>query len=188
MQHLVAKMPPALAAAFLISISQILAAAPDSTLTKAGCAQARAQSAVCEAANKHAIERMNARGLEAATLVLDVPTGGLVAFAATPASNVAVKGDEPLNVTTSVLPLSLTKLFLAASWWDHGLPDTTFDCIRSATPEKAEPMTIPEMIVVGCDLPAKQMAIALRKKVGADTVLADFGAIWIWSPGKIITG
>ena len=34
-------------------------------------------------------------------------------------------------------------------------------------------MTIPDMIVIGCDLPAKQMAIALRKKVGAEAVLAD---------------
>lgn len=132
-----------------------------------------AQSAVCEAANKRAIELMNARGLEAATLVLDVSTGALVAFAVTPASNVAGKSDEPLNVTTPVLPLSLTKLFLAASWWDRGLPESSFDCIRSATPEKTEPMTIPEMIVIGCDLPAKQMAIALRKKVGAEAVLAD---------------
>jgi cell division protein FtsI/penicillin-binding protein 2 len=180
MQHPVSKMPSALAAAFLISISQIPAATPDPALTKAdsgvanpSCARAMAQGAVCEAANKRAIELMNARGLEAATLVLDVPTGALLAFAATPASNVAAKGDEPLNVTTPVLPLSLTKLFLAASWWDHGLPDSTFDCIRSATPDKAEPMTIPEMIVIDCDLPAKQMAVALRKKVGADAVLAD---------------
>jgi len=34
-------------------------------------------------------------------------------------------------------------------------------------------MTIHDMIVVGCDLPAKQMAVALRKKVGAEGVLSD---------------
>jgi hypothetical protein len=57
-----------------------------------------------------------------------------------------------------------TKLFLAASWWDRALPDRTFDCTRSATPNKHEPMTIPEMIVIGCDLPAKQMAVACERK------------------------
>jgi cell division protein FtsI/penicillin-binding protein 2 len=34
-------------------------------------------------------------------------------------------------------------------------------------------MTIPEMIVIGCDLPAKQMAVALRKDVGTKEVLTD---------------
>ena len=132
-----------------------------------------AQGAVCEAASKRALELMNARSLEAATLVLDVQTGALVAFAATPGSTTTGKGVEPLKVTTPMLPLSLTKLFLAASWWDRDLPDSSFDCIRSSAPDKTEPMTIPEMIVIGCDLPAKQMAIALRQRVGAEAVLAD---------------
>lgn len=116
---------------------------------------------------------MNAGDLEAATVVLDVPTGALIAFAATPGSNALGKGSGQLKVTTPVLPLSLTKLLLVGSWWDRGLPDRSFDCIRSAAPEKTEPMTIHEMIVVGCDLPAKQMAIALRKKIGAEGVLSD---------------
>jgi hypothetical protein len=106
-------------------------------------------------------------------VVLDVQTGALVAFAATPASNATPKGVEQLNVTMPVLPLSLTKLFLAASWWDRGLPESSFDCIRNAAPERTEPMTIHEMIAIGCDLPAKQMAIALREAVGAEAVLAD---------------
>jgi hypothetical protein len=116
---------------------------------------------------------MNARGLEAATLVLDVQTGALVAFGATPGSNAPDKGGAPLMVTTPMVPLSLSKLFLVASWWDRGLPERSFDCTRSATPDKTEPMTIPEMIVIGCDLPAKQMAIELRREVGAEAVLAD---------------
>jgi hypothetical protein len=72
-----------------------------------------------------------------------------------------------------VLPLSLTKLFLAASWWDRALPDRSFDCNRSAKPDKIEPMTIPDMIVIGRDLPAKQMAVVLRKEVGTEGVLVD---------------
>ena len=115
---------------------------------------------------------MSARGLEAATAVFDVQTGALIAFASTPGTD-ARKDAQPLKVTTPILPLSLTKLFLAASWWDRALPDRSFDCTRSATPDKIEPMTIPDMIVIGCDLPAKQMAVALRKEVGAEGVLAD---------------
>ncbi len=132
------------------------------------------QNAVCEAADQRAIELMKARGLEeAATLVFDVPTGALVAFASLPGPDGAARPLAPLNVTTPVPPLSLTKLFLAASWWDRGLPDRSFDCVRNATPNKTEAMTIPEMIVTGCDLPAKQMAVALRKKIGTEGVLAD---------------
>jgi cell division protein FtsI/penicillin-binding protein 2 len=162
-------------AAFFIAIAQALASTPDSASNQADspCARAIAQGAVCEAANSRAIELMNARGLEAATAVFDVQTGALIAFAATPGPEANRKNTERLNVTTPVAPLSLTKLFLAASWWDRALPDRTFDCTRSATPDKHEPMTIPEMIVIGCDLPAKQMAVALRKEVGTQGVLAD---------------
>jgi|GEM_PF-7023345 len=164
--HHFLKMSAALAA--VVALTQVLAGMPEPE-----CARAIAQGAVCEPANKRAIELMNARGLEAATVVLDVQSGALIVFAATPESNVSGKGVELLKVTTPVLPLSLTKLFLAASWWDRGLPDRSFDCIRNAAPEKIEAMTIPEMIVIGCDLPAKQMAITLRKKAGAEVVLAD---------------
>lgn len=185
MQHRVLKMSVVLTAASLVSITPIPATTPDprggdspppASLREAlstRCARAIARGAVCEAANTRAIELMNAGDLEAATVVLDVPTGALIAFAATPGSNALGKGSGQLKVTTPVLPLSLTKLLLVGSWWDRGLPDRSFDCIRSAAPEKTEPMTIHEMIVVGCDLPAKQMAIALRKKIGAEGVLAD---------------
>ena len=46
----------------------------------------RAEGVVCESANKRATELMNAKGLAAATVVLDVQTGALVAFAATSGS------------------------------------------------------------------------------------------------------
>jgi cell division protein FtsI/penicillin-binding protein 2 len=192
MQLLFSKMLAVLAATSLVALTQVQATTLGAALTKAdsglaasppseslreasraGCARAMAQGAVCVAANTRAIELMNARALEAATLVLDVQTGALVAFAATPGSNAPRKGVGQLNVTTPVLPLSLAKLFLVASWWDRGLPESSFDCIRSAAPEQPEPMTLHEMIAIGCDLPAKQMAIALRKSIGAEAVLAD---------------
>lgn len=176
MRHRLWRMLVALAATSVAAFAQSREVAPDSALTRADseCARAMTQNAVCEAANQRSVELMKARGLEeAATVVFDVPTGSLVAFASLPAPEGAARPIAPLNVTTPVAPLSLAKLFLAASWWDRGLPDRRFDCVRNATPDKTEPMTIPEMIVTGCDLPAKQMAIALRKKIGAKAVLAD---------------
>jgi hypothetical protein len=176
MQRPRSKMSAALAAALLVSIAQIPATTADSGLADSPCARAMAQGAFCEAANKRAIELMNARGLEAATLVLNAQTARWSHSRRRRRQILVARASsyfELLNVTTPVLPLSLTKLFLAASWWDRGLPDSSFDCVRSSAPEKTEPMTIPEMIVIGCDLPAKQMAIALRKKIGAEAVLAD---------------
>jgi cell division protein FtsI/penicillin-binding protein 2 len=163
-----------LIAAYFLALAQGLAATPDFAANPVDpeCARAISQGATCEAANKRATELMNARGLEAATAVFEVQTGALIAYAATPGPDAARKDAEPLKVTTPILPLSLTKLFLAASWWDHALPDRSFDCTRSATPDKKEPMTIPDMIVIGCDLPAQQMAIALRKEIGTKGVLA----------------
>jgi cell division protein FtsI/penicillin-binding protein 2 len=162
-----------LAAAIFLTSAQIRAAMPESDVVDGSCAHTLTQRAVCEAANKRAIQLMNAKGLEAATLVLDVQTGALVAFGATPGANTPAKDVELLKVTTPVLPLSLTKLFLVASWWDRGLPDRSFDCARSTAPERTEAMTIHDMIVIGCDLPAKQMATVLRKKIGTEAVLAD---------------
>jgi cell division protein FtsI/penicillin-binding protein 2 len=156
-------------AAFFIGNAQTRAAPEPAS----PCARALAQGAVCEAANTRAVELMNARKLEAATAVFDVQTGGLIAFAATPGPDPSRPDVEPLQVTTPVLPLSLTKLFLAASWWDRGLPDRSFDCARNATPDKREPMTIPDMLVTGCDLPAKQMAVALRGAARTEGILAD---------------
>ena len=164
----------------MVSFTQVPAATPHS-----GCARAVAQDAVCEAVNQRAVELMKARCLEeATTLVFDVQTGALVAFASLPGPEDVARPIAPLNVTTPVAPLSLTKLFLAASWWDRGLPDLSFDCVGSATPDKTEPMTIQEMIVTGCDLPAKQMAIALRKKIGTDAVLADLERFGFGRPSK----
>jgi cell division protein FtsI/penicillin-binding protein 2 len=186
MQRPVSRISVSFGAAFFLALTQILAASPDAGTTAAdsSCARAIAHGAVCEAANKHAIELMNARNLEAATAVFDVQTGALIAFAATPGPEANRKNTEPLKVTTPVAPLSLTKLFLAASWWDRDLPDRRFDCTRSATPDKREPMTIPEMIVIGCDLPAKQMAVALRKEVGSEKVLADLERVGFGARSK----
>jgi cell division protein FtsI/penicillin-binding protein 2 len=132
------------------------------------CASAMAQRAVCLAANQRAVEIMNARQLEAFMVVQEVRTGVLVAFAASQPSK--------LDVTTAVLPLSVFKLLLAASWWDNHQPDSRFDSYRKGdtrTPTQRMVSTH-EMLVGGSDNAGKQMALALRRSVGTQTVLNDF--------------
>ncbi|MFL6521675.1 MAG: hypothetical protein ACJ8NS_15770 [Chthoniobacterales bacterium] len=62
------------------------------------CASALSKSAVCEAANNYALERMKEANLEAIVVMQDVRTGALVAFAASDPAK--------LDVTTELLPLS----------------------------------------------------------------------------------
>jgi membrane peptidoglycan carboxypeptidase len=125
-----------------------------------GCKDALAQFAVCESANAFAIDSMRSRRLEAVSVMQDVATGTLVVFAASQPSR--------LDVSTQVLPLSLSKVFLAASWWDGKQPDS----LSGTTSEK--PVNIQEMLVGGSDSAGRQVALALRKAVGTQAVLADF--------------
>src|SRR5689334_1788719 len=135
------------------------------------CANALVQGAVCEVANKHALQLMTDRHLDAGIVMQDVRTGALLVFATSQHS-----GRRPVSVGKPVLPLSLSKLFLAASWWDRKQPESTFECRRSGADDQIQTlqMSVHEMLVSGCDLPARQMAAALRKSVGADAVIADF--------------
>lgn len=125
-----------------------------------GCKEALAQHAVCESANAVAIDAMRKRGLEAAMVMQDVSNGALVVFAASEPSK--------LDVSTQVLPLSLCKVFLAASWWDHRQPD-----LVASTPSE-QSVNVHEMLVGGSDSSGRQVAFALRKAVGTQAVLADF--------------
>ena len=134
------------------------------------CANALAQRAVCVAANTRALEIMSASHLEAFTVVEDVRTGALVAFAASVPSS--------LDVTTPVLPLSLSKLLLSAAWWDNQQPDSSFDSSKgmanAQNPAYRARVSVHEMLVGGSDSAGRQMAVALRKSVGTKAVLADF--------------
>lgn len=133
------------------------------------CSAAITAGVICEAANQRALEIMNASNFEAFTVVQNVHTGALIAFAASQ--------PEKLDVNSQVLPLSVAKLLLAASWWDNGQPNTQFDGYRGAadTRKPEERMvTIHEMLVGGSDNAGRLAARALRKSVGTDTVLRDF--------------
>jgi cell division protein FtsI/penicillin-binding protein 2 len=132
----------------------------------APCADSLARGVVCEAANRYARESMQQSGLTAIIAVQDVRTGALVASAAS--------RPDVLDVTTQVLPLSFMKVFLAASWWDHHLPDETFDCVEKNGKEpRTLHISVHELLVTGCDLPGKQMALALRRAVGGLAMISD---------------
>jgi cell division protein FtsI/penicillin-binding protein 2 len=139
------------------------------TFAESHCKLALAQYAVCETANAFANDLMRGRHVEAVSVVQDVSTGAILLFAAS----------EParLDVSTPVLPLSLSKVFLAASWWDHNQPDMKFENIHGIenvkNPAYRSRVDVHEMLVDGSDSAGKQMAVALRKAVGTDVVLAD---------------
>ena len=129
-------------------------------LFAAPCTRALTQGAVCETANQHALGYMKTNNLTAVTVVQNVRTGALVAFAAS----------EPmrLDATSAVLPLSVVKLFLAASWWQH----------RNANDFVATDgnrVSVHEMIVSGSDNAGRLTATELRKTIGADDMIKDLG-------------
>jgi Penicillin binding protein transpeptidase domain len=134
------------------------------------CVNALRQRAVCAAANKRALAIMRARRLKAITVVQDVRTGAIVAFASSHPSEV--------DITTPISPLSLSKLFISASWWDNRQPDSSFDSTRgtsdASNPAYRSRVTIHEMLVGGSDSAGRQAAVALRKSVGTKKVLEDF--------------
>jgi cell division protein FtsI/penicillin-binding protein 2 len=145
----------------------LMAAAPlacsvHSGFAAPGCKQALAQLAVCETANAFAIDAMRSRRIEAVSVMQDVATGALVVFAASKPS--------ALDVSTLVMPLSLSKVFLAASWWDNNMDNNG----RAASHTSEKPVNVHEMLVSGSDSSGRQLALALRKSIGVQKVLADF--------------
>jgi hypothetical protein len=95
----------------------------------------------------------HARG---AVRVLDVRTG-----------NAVVSAGVGRDVAAPVLPLSVIKLYVAAMWWDHGAGDGSLE----------EPgvgrVSVHDVIAYGYDRPGKEMAVMLRRKIGAKAMLAD---------------
>jgi cell division protein FtsI/penicillin-binding protein 2 len=77
-----------------------------------------------------------------------------------------------------VLPLSLSKLFLSASWWDNQQPDASFDSSKGTAnarnPAYRDRVSVHEMLVGGSDSAGRQMAVALRSSVGTEAVIRDF--------------
>ena len=128
-------------------------------IAESPCEEALAHHAVCEPANALAVDAMKRSRLEAVSVMQDVRSGALVVFAASQPSE--------LDVSTQVLPLSLSKVFLAASWWDHHQPDLLED------PPTGKQVKIHEMLVGGSDSLGREVALTLRKAVGTQTVMTD---------------
>jgi cell division protein FtsI/penicillin-binding protein 2 len=137
------------------------------TFAQPGCRQAIAQKNLCRPAASLAITMMQDRHLVATTVVQDVSTGALIVFASSRPTD--------LDVATPILPLSLSKLYLAASWLDHKLPDQKLESHDSTGTKNPthQRISVREMLVGGSDSAGRQMAIALRNSVGTQAVLAD---------------
>jgi hypothetical protein len=96
--------------------------------------------------------------------VREVRTGDVLAHVGTP----------DLGVDTPLAPLSIIKVFVAASWIQHGLGNVAVDCGRPP-----RPMLVEEMIASGCDSAGADMAVQLRRRIGAQAVLRDLRAFGI---------
>jgi cell division protein FtsI/penicillin-binding protein 2 len=129
------------------------------------CANALAQHAICAAANEEAARLIAARHLAGAIVIQDVRTGALVAFASVPAPPDSAGKNLNIDVTSPVLPLSLTKVLLAASWWDHEH--------QINASHRGAPTDVREMLVTGSDSAGRLLANALREAVGSQVVLDD---------------
>jgi hypothetical protein len=103
-------------------------------------------------------------------LVLDVRTGDVVASAGL-----------GRDVAAPVLPLSVIKLYVAAMWWDRELGDGSL----------AEPgvgrVSVHDVIANGYDRPCKEMAVVLRRKIGAEAMLAGLRRYGLGSPPGVLT-
>jgi Penicillin binding protein transpeptidase domain len=145
------------------------------------CRLALRRGTVCETAGEEASRWLALRHLAGAALMQDVQTGALVSFTSAPASASAAAartGGSALvaggvDVTTPLLPLSLAKVFLAASCWD-----------RAAALPPGVDRDLHEMLVDGSDSTGRRLAIGLRRAVGSAAVLADLERFGLRSCGR----
>ena len=149
------------------SASQISSSSP--------CAAALTSGIICAAANDEGLRLLRQRGFSGAVVVEDVRTGALVAYASLPTVAVKNAGEirgSALEVTSPILPLSVSKVFLAASWWDNGA-SASKACGSTTCMSDGE---VHEMLVSGSDSVGKKSALELRKAVGGEKVLKDLNA------------
>ncbi len=143
-----------------------------SAAAAARCSPALSAGTVCEAANAEALRLLAARRLSGATVVEDVRSGAVVAYASSsaPGGHAGGTAAATLDVGSPILPLSIATLFLAASWWDH---ETQSAAPAREAGERTSSVDVHEMIVSGSDSAGRRLALALRRSAGTETVLAD---------------
>jgi len=111
-------------------------------------------------ANPRVLHLLRDAGARGAIVVLDVPSGAVVASVG-----------NGRDVAAPVLPLSVVKLYVAAMWWDRGLGEAGIE-------EKAIGTTVEDVIARGGDRAGAKMAEVLRELFGATSVLdtlKDYG-------------
>jgi cell division protein FtsI/penicillin-binding protein 2 len=144
------------------------------------CFAALSGGFICSAANDEAARLLRAHGFAGAVVVEDARSGALVAFASASAVDARAGGEilnSALGVTSAILPLSTSKVFLAASWWDHEA-----EAAASKTCKSRQCMTdaeVREMLVTGSDSEGKRLALELRQAIGGERVLADLNGYGI---------
>lgn len=119
-----------------------------------------AQSTALEQFARQRLQETNAVGF---VHVRDVKTGRVLVH-----ENTA----PDLAMHSSVAPLSVIKVYLAASWLEHGFGDYAVDCDGSAS-RPVRHMRVEDVLMSSCDSAGKRMAILLRRRIGAAAVLSD---------------
>ena len=145
------------------------AAAPvaDGIASGAPCARAFQRGVACPGAVREAGRLFAARDLSGAMVIQDVRTGAVVAYGSLKAGGRA-KGERqyPAELGSAILPLSASKLLLAASWWTHA---DLMDSPSAAASDK----DVHDLIAWGSDSAGKRLALDLRHRAGSLLVLSD---------------
>lgn len=100
----------------------------------------------------------------------DANASGLIYVSDVSSGKVLVDINE--STESRVRPLSVIKMFVAASWIEHGFADVMVDCVASGG-HPPRRMRVEEVVSSGCDSAGAAMAVILREKLGGETVLRD---------------
>jgi hypothetical protein len=119
--------------------------------------------ALCERASREVERLLRESGAPGATVIVDVHSGAVIAFAST---------TPEIGLTTPLKPLSLTKLFIGEQWWQH--------CGNKCDEDAA----VRSMIANSRDLPGRQIAEELRARVGAGVLLHELARDGIPTAGE----
>lgn len=120
--------------------------------TTGATAQGAARAPIDDAQLAKLLREADAHG---AVLVTDVATGAVVA-------SVGLGRDA----AAPVLPLSVIKLYTSALWWEHDRGEGAFVV-------RGRHVTVHDMLVDGWDRPGEEMAVELRRALGARAMLAE---------------
>lgn len=119
--------------------------------------------ALCTRANQTLERLLQASGATGATIIVDVHSGAVVAFAST---------TPEIGMTTPLRPLSFAKLWIGEQWWQH--------CDKNCDDDAAVRL----MIANSRDLPGRQIAEELRTRVGAGLLLHELARDGVPTAGE----